>query len=660
MDQMKEMEQLVKQLNEYSYKYYVLDQPIVSDKEYDSLYDQLIELEEKTGHVLLDSPTQRVGGEPLKKFQSHQHVALLWSLDKAKTAEELVAWEQRIKKKLESNHEIEYIVEYKFDGLTLNLTYENGELVQAATRGNGVVGESIIEQVKTIQAIPLGVDFNNKMEIQGEGLMAISTLAQYNKTAKEPLKNPRNAAAGALRNLDPKVTAKRKLGAFCYSIGYYEGMEFETHIQMIDFLKKNRFPVSNYIKSCKGIDQVIEQIREVEAGMKELDYLTDGIVIKVNDLRTREILGYTQKFPRWAIAYKFEAQEVTTKLEAVLWQVGRTGKLTPAAQLEPVEIAGVTVSRATLNNWEDIQRKKVKVGCQVWLRRSGDVIPEIMGAIEETCEEAVEIEKPQHCPACDSEIVHRGVHIFCPNSLSCKPQLVSRIVHYASRDAMDIEGFSEKTAEQLFEALGLKNIAALYELKYEDLIQLERFGDKKAKNLLDAIEESKTCKLDAFIYALGIPNVGRKTAADLANYFGDLEKIQRANYDELVVLPDIGGIVAQSIVGFFEDEKIIKSIELLLAEGIKPQHKMKNRQESIFSGKTVVVTGTLENYGRKEIQTLLEEQGAKVSGSISKNTDFVIAGDNAGSKLKKAQEILESGVETNLQILDEAAFEALL
>jgi len=655
------MRNLVDKLNEYSYKYYVLDEPVVSDKEYDKLYDELLSLEKETNTILPESPTIRVGGAVLKGFKTHQHLAPLWSLDKCKTPEELISWDIRVKKILqESTLPIEYVVEFKFDGLTLNLTYDNGHLIQAATRGNGTFGEGILEQVKTIKSIPLTIPYKGKIEVQGEGLMGLSVLDEYNKTALEPLKNARNAAAGALRNLDPKVTSKRKLNAFCYNVGYSEGIEFNTHVEIIDFLKENRFPVNKYIKKFSNINDVIKEIEEIKEKLKDLDFLTDGLVIKINNIEARRLLGYTQKFPRWAIAFKFEAEEVTTELKDVIWQVGRTGKLTPSAVLEPVDIGGVTIGRATLNNWEDIQRKGVKIGCNVWLRRSNDVIPEIMGATPEICEDAIDVKKPEYCPACSSEVLEKGAHIFCPNSLSCKPQLVSRIVHYASRDAMDIVGFSEKTAEQLFEHLKLRDIADLYEIKYEDLIKLPRFGDKKAQNLLDAVESSKDCKLDAFIFALGIPNVGRKTATDLAKYYKSFNAVEEAKLDELITIPDVGDIVAQSIIDFFNDDEIKKSIEKLFGEGVNPGYEEGETKESVFSGKTVVVTGTLEKYGRKEIKELLENLGAKVTGSVSKSTDFVLAGDAAGSKLDKAREIIESGIETNLKIISEIDFDNII
>jgi len=668
---LEEMRELVDKLNDYAYKYYVLDDPIVSDREYDELYDKLLALEKQTDTILPDSPTIRVGGEILEGFTTHEHLAPLWSLDKSKTPSELISWDNRVKRLLRgSKLPIEYVLEYKFDGLTLNLTYDNGRLVQAATRGNGVVGESILEQVKTIRSIPLTIFHRGKIEVQGEGLMKLSVLEEYNKIADEPLKNARNAAAGALRNLDPRVTAKRRLNAFFYSVGYYEGIEFSTHMDTIEFLRENRFPVSDYVRVFNNIGDVIEEIEKVkEKGFEDFDFLVDGLVVKVNNIEARELLGHTQKFPRWAMAFKFESEEVTTGLRDVIWQVGRTGKLTPLAILEPVDIAGATVSRATLNNWDDIQRKSVKIGCNVWLRRSHDVIPEIIGAVTEQCENvgvpegartAVDVEKPTHCPACHSELIEEGANIFCPNSLSCKPQLVSRMVHYASRDAMDIVGFNEKTAEQLFEELDLRDIADLYEIEYDDLIKLPGFGDKKTNNLLEAIENSKTRGLSSFIFALGIPNVGRKTAMDLAKHYKSFQAVREAKFEELLTIPDIGEIIAQGIVDFFKDREIKRSIERLLSEGINPRHEEGEKQEGPFLGKTVVVTGTLENYGRKEIREFLEKLGAKVTESVSKNTDYLLVGESPGSKLDKAEGIINSGTETNLKIISEEEFESML
>ncbi|HSH35671.1 NAD-dependent DNA ligase LigA, partial [Schnuerera sp.] len=476
------------------------------------------------------------------------------------------------------------------------------------------------------------------IEVQGEGLMPLSALQKYNETAKEPLKNARNAAAGALRNLDPKITKERNLVAYFYNIGYIEGKKFTTHMEMLEFIKGNRLPVYDYAKECNSIDEVIKEVENIEEARHHLDILTDGAVIKINDMKTREALGYTMRFPRWAIAYKFEAEETTTKLLSVQWNVGRTGKVTPTAILEPVEIGGATVRRATLNNYDDILRKKVALGSRVFIRRSNEVIPEIMGVVD-TEEETIKIEKPSHCPACNSELIQDGVHIFCPNSLTCKPQLVSRIVHFASRDAMNIEGLSEKTAEKLFEELDLKDVGDIYEIKYEDLLKLEGFKDKRAKNLLEAIEASKDTTLDAFIYALGIPNVGLKTAQDLVTKFKSLNAIKNATYEELIDVPDIGPKIADSIIEFFHDSRILEGIDKLLFEGVKPHYEETTLEDSIFTDKTIVITGTIASYARKELKGKIQEMGGKVTGSVSSNTDYVIVGENPGSKYNKAVEL---------------------
>ena len=623
--------ELIDIINDLNYSYYTLDSPRVSDKEYDALYDELKRLEEENGYILSYSPTQRVGGEVLEKFEKHVHMGKLWSLDKSQSYDELRSWDNRVRRSIGeyNNFNIDklpepiYILEYKFDGLTINLTYRNGELVQGATRGNGTIGEGILEQLKTIKSIPLIIDYQDTIEVQGEGLMPLSSLEEYNKTAVEPLKNARNAAAGALRNLDPKVTEKRKLTAFFYNVGYIEGKSFDNHLEMLEFLRLNKFPIYPYVRSFNTIEALIEEIESIKENRSKLDILTDGMVIKINDVRTREVLGYTNKFPRWAVAYKFEAEEISTRLLEVVWNVGRSAKVTPTAILEPVDIGGVTVKRATLNNYDDIERKGVRLNSRVLIRRSNDVIPEILGTLE-TDEETYQIEKPTHCPYCHSELVQNGVHIFCPNSLSCKPQLVSRIVHFASRDAMNIEGFSEKTAEKLLEELNIRDLPEIYEINYEDLRKLEGFKDKKSKNLIDAIEKSKNVGLASFIYALGISNVGIKTANDLANKFKSLEALKKATYEELINVGDIGDIIANSILEFFNDERILAGIDKLLGEGVTPIFEEVRTEESIFTGKTVVITGSIEGLSRNEIKDIVERKGGKVSGSVSKKTDFVI------------------------------------
>ncbi|MGZ9586200.1 NAD-dependent DNA ligase LigA [Paenibacillus marinisediminis] len=648
------MLELVKELNRYNHYYYTLDNPLLSDKEYDVLYDELVALEQTTGIILHDSPTQRVGGELLNGFEPHRHLARLWSLDKAQNVEDLQAWHQRVVKLVNDYNtknpgeqplpEPAFVVELKFDGLTLNLTYTNGVLVQASTRGNGVIGEGILPQVKTIRSVPLTIPFaEGTIEVQGEGIMNLSVLEKYNETATEPLKNARNAAAGALRNLNPKVTATRKLNAFFYNIGYADQLDFNNHEEMMQFLRDNHFKVNPYVTYHKTIDEVIAELQHVVEQRNTLDFLIDGAVIKVTDMRTREVLGYTDKFPRWAVAFKFEAEETTTVLESVSWEVGRTGKITPVARVEAVELAGVTVQNCTLNNIGDIERKNLKfaLGSQVFIRRSNDVIPEILGKVPEE-PDGEEIVYPTACPACGSELEMRGAHLFCNNKLGCKPQIVARLAHFASRDAMDIETFSVMTAEQLYDELEVRDPADLFALTFEQLVTLNRFGEKKASNLLEALEKSKTRDLAAFLFALGIPNTGKTTTRSLAEHYRSLDAIMNASAEELIGLPDIGGIVAESIVSFFQDPLIQDSISRMLALGVSPHIEAAQapvNTDSFFFGKTVVLTGTLHQLTRDDATAKLEAAGAKVTGSVSKKTDLVVAGEKAGSKLAKAEQL---------------------
>ena len=644
---MQEMQQLVSQLNEYAYDYYVLDNPRISDSEYDALYDRLLLMEKEQGVVLPDSPTKRVGGPVLEGFEKHTHLAPLYSLDKAKTIEEIRAWEKRNEKI--AGPAAEYTLEYKFDGLTINLTYEGGRLIGAATRGDGVTGEEIYEQALTIRSIPLSIPFQGRMEVQGEAIMHLSDLEAYNKTAKEPLKNARNACAGALRNLDTAVTASRKLDAYFYNVGYIEGREFDDHTQMIAFLKENKFKVSEFERVYRSVDALISGIEEAGENRENLDFLIDGMVIKIKDFALRDQLGYTEKFPRWAIAYKFAAEEVTTKVLDILWELGRTGKLTPIAQLEEVQIAGASVRRATLNNLEDILRKRVTVGCRVFVRRSNDVIPEILGAVPG--EEGVYADAPQQCPACGSDLEQVGPNLFCPNTLSCKPQLVARMAHFVSRDAMNLESISEKTAELLFEHGLVQDIGDLYQITKEQLLALPGIQQKKAENIFSAIEGSKTPELANFVYALGINNVGKKTAKDLAEAFGSFEAIAAAGLEELVGIRDIGEIVAQSILDFFASQQVQKTLHKLWDCGMKP--KTYEKKEGIFAGKNVVVTGTLASMTRKEAGEQIEKRGGVLQAAVGKNTHLLVAGEKAGSKLAKAQSL-------GIEILDEDAFLALL
>ncbi|HJF36320.1 NAD-dependent DNA ligase LigA [Clostridium perfringens] len=662
MDKKKLIEELVEELNKYAYEYYVLGNSSVTDKDYDKKYYELVDLEKETGYKLPYSPTQRVGDVILPEFKKYTHKARLWSLDKAQTLEEIREWHNRNVKFLEeynrtSDEELpplKYILTKKFDGLTINLSYdENGVLVTGATRGTGAIGEDVTAQVKTIKSIPLKIDCHDFLEIHGEAIMTTEAFEKYNSEAETPLKNLRNGAAGALRNLNVAETAKRNLSAFFYDVGYKEGAPFKTYMEMLNFIKVKGFPMDDYIRECTTLDEIQKEIDYIRDIRFDLNYDIDGLVIAIDDIRTRELLGYTVKFPKWAIAYKFEAQEATTKLLDVEWNVGRSGRVSPTAILEPVELAGVTVKRATLNNMDDIARKGVRLGAEVFVRRSNDVIPEIMGVVPENLEGTKEIEEPKVCPACGAHLVHEGVHIYCENTLGCKPQMVKTIVHFAGREAMNIAGFSEKTAEQLFEKLDIRDISDLYKLEYEKLLDLDKFGPKKAQNLLDAIEKSKDCTLEAFLYSLGIPNVGVKTAKDLVKRFESLENLEKATFEELVSVQDVGDIVARSIIEFFKEERTLKVINELLSLGVNPHYEKKEVLESPFMGKTVVVTGTLENYSRTSIKEKLESLGAKVSGSVSKKTDFVIAGEAAGSKYDKAKSL-------GVTILSEEEFENMI
>ena len=645
--------ELVDKLNEYSKAYYVLDAPKISDKEYDERYDELLRLEEQSGIILPDSPTQRVGGDPLPCFEPHTHIHRLWSLDKVRTREDLIDWGRRVERIAESQQlpKVKYALEYKFDGLTINLTYEGGRLITGATRGNGIVGEDITPQIKTIRTVPLTIPFKGKMEVQGECYMKLSVLDEINKTTDEKLKNARNAAAGALRNLDPRITARRRLDCYCYNVGYIEGKKLETQDEMLGFLRENGFTVSDYLVFCDDIETVCDEIDKAEESRPHLDFLIDGMVVKVRDFATREALGATEKFPRWAMAFKFAAEETTTTVRDITWEVGRTGKLTPRASFDPVELAGATIRHATLNNFDDIRRKRVGIGSRVFIRRSNDVIPEILSAVEGDVPER-QVEKPTVCPACGAHVESRGAHLYCTNSLSCAPQIAGRLAHYASRDAMDIDTFSEKTAALFVEELKLKSIPDLYDLGPQDYMGLQGFGERRINNLMAAIERSKDCTLGAFIFAIGIPNVGAKTAKDLARRFGTIEALRSATVEQLTEVPDVGEIVARSIVEFFADPSIATQVDRLLAHGVKPRPE-EVQQDSPISGKTIVVTGTLEKLDRRQAEALIESLGGKAAGSVSKKTDYVLAGESAGSKLTKAREL-------GVRVLNEQEFFELI
>ena len=651
------MRGLIDKLNEASRRYYDQNESDISDDEWDAMYAELRKLEEKTGERMADSPTRRVGGAVMEGFEQHRHIARLWSMDKAQSEEEILAWAHRCEKQTTEAGGLpknSYCVEYKLDGLTVNLTYDGGRLVQAATRGNGEVGEAILPQAMTIRTIPLTIPFTGRMEVQGEGIMRLSELKKYNETSAEPLKNARNAAAGALRNLDPQVTASRHLDAFFYQIGYIEGRSFETQQDMLDFMKTNGLNISPFVRPAQTIEEALEAVHQIEKERETLDFLIDGATIKITDMRTREVLGTTDKFPRWSIAFKFPAQETVTKLLKITWEVGRTGKLTPLAHLSPVDICGVTVKRATLNNYDDICRKRVRIGSEVWVRRSNDVIPEIMGVVWDGEGEAPEtdIQPPTVCPACGGPLVklrQDGVHLFCLNRTSCRPQAIARMAHFASRQGMDIETFSTRTAGLFYDELGVRSAADLYSLDREKLVALKGFGEKKADKLFAELEKSKDCELDAFLFAIGIPNIGKKTAYDLMAHFGTLEALMGATEQELVDIEDVGEIVASSITEYFADEENRRFVNRLLEAGVHPQMHMQEDAGTLFEGLTFVLTGTLPTLSRAQAQEMIRKNGGKATGSVSKKTSIVLAGESAGSKLDKAREL-------GVTIIDEAQF----
>lgn len=643
MDRMKE---LVDVLNKYAYQYYVLDNPTVSDKEYDKLYDELVKLEKESGNVLFDSPTRRVGGEPVSAFKKHKHIERLYSLDKATDFEELIAFDNRINK---DGVNREYTVEYKFDGLTICLTYNDGKFVCASTRGNGIEGEDVTAQVLTIKSFPLSIDFKGKIEVQGEAIIRLSKLEEYNKTADEILKNARNAVAGAIRNLDPKVTEKRHVEIMFYNVNYAENKEFLTQVESVEFLKKNGFKVHPFLRLCNNIQDVMSAIKEIEITRKTLDILTDGAVVKLNDFKRRNELGNTDKFPRWAIAYKFEAEETTTILKEIKWQVGRTGKMTPLGILEPTELAGATVRKATLNNFGDIQRKGVMIGARVLVRRSNEVIPEILGTTE-VYEHSTKIEKPTICEFCGSKLEEIGANLFCTNK-HCRPRVIAKLVNFASKNGFDIEGFSEMTAGQLYDQLGVTNFADLINLKREDLLKLDGFKDAKTNNLLNAIQMSKNISFDRFIYSLGIENVGKKTSKDLAKNFTNYESLKNADVNSLINIDEVGQIMAEGIVDYFSDSDNLFEINKLFESGVEIIYENKEKT-GVFNGEKVVLTGSLVEFKRDQASKIIEELGGEVMSSVSKSTTLVLAGDNAGSKLDKAKKL-------GIKIIDEETFKLL-
>lgn len=644
-----EMNELTEKINKASYAYYVLDNPIISDKEWDKLYYRLLDIEKETGIVLPNSPSQRVGGEILSGFKKVMHNHKLYSLAKAQTMEEIEDWNTRNQNIF--GFDEEYSIEYKFDGLSLSITYNNGKLVKAATRGNGEIGEDVTEQVKTIRTVPLTINFMGEIHIQGEGIIKLSELERYNSHTDEKLKNARNAVAGAIRNLDPKVTAKRNLDFFAYNINYCPDKTFSSQEEIKDFLQEQGFMTGEFFKLVKSTAEIEKIIEDVEKNKSQLDFLIDGLVIKINKSKIRDELGFTEKTPRWAVAYKFEAEETSTILNSITWQVGRTGKITPVAELEPTELCGVTIKRATLNNFNDIQRKKLKLGDRVFIRRSNDVIPEVMG-VAETYKTSKIIEKPSICPCCSSSLIDTETELYCENHYGCRTQIVLKLVQFASRNAMNIDGLSVKTLERLYDTFGTKSFSDIYKLTAKELSQIEGFKEKKIFNILNSIEKSRHAKLSNFIFALGIDGIGVKMAKQLAKIYKDIHGLMTATTEELVKLDDIAEITAEGIVHYFSEPFNKQEIEDLLSNFVELETYENKIINGFFAGKKVVLTGTLSEFSRNAATEIIEAMGGEVSTSVSPKTDIVLVGENAGSKLDKAKKL-------GIKLMNEAEFKEI-
>ncbi|MEN3047022.1 MAG: NAD-dependent DNA ligase LigA [Candidatus Hydrothermales bacterium] len=656
----KRIEFLRKEINYHNYRYYVLNDPVISDEEYDRLFRELLELEEKFPEFISpDSPTRRVGEKPQEEFKTFHHRESMFSLQDARNKEELLEFDERIKRflHLPLNKDIEYMAEPKIDGLSLEIVYENGIYKAAGTRGDGTLGEDVTLNVKTIKEVPLYLIENNefiipkRIDVRGEVYMLIKDFEKLNeenlKRGEKTFANPRNAASGSLRQLDPKITAKRNLKFFAWGVGYHEGIGYSTQEEILKSLKSFGFPVNPLSKKCRSIKEVIEYYDEILEKRESLPYEIDGIVVKVNSLALQQELGFTIRAPRWAIAGKFPAKEVTAKIKEVVFQVGRTGIITPVAIFDPTPVGGVIVQRATLHNFDEIERMDVRIGDYVFLRRAGDVIPEVVKVIKEkrTGEER-KILPPSSCPVCNGNVIKEGAYYKCV-SIDCPEKLKGSLRHFVSKKAMDIEGIGPKLIDQLVDKKMVKSVADIYYLKYTDLMKLERMADKSIRNLLEAIEKSKKTTLERFIYALGIPLIGERGAQILVRKFGSLEKLKNAKFIELRSIPEIGPEMAESVVSFFRNEKNLETIDRLLKAGITFEEK--KLKKGFFTSKTVVFTGTLKSFTREEATKIVEEQGGRVSNTVSRNTDYVVVGENPGTKYKKA-------IEYRIKILTEEEF----
>lgn len=668
------MESIIQQINQlrtslrhHENQYHVLDAPEIPDAEYDRLMQQLRDLEAQHPELITnDSPTQRVGAAPLDAFDQVKHEVPMLSLDNVFDEESYLAFDKRVHDRLKTAEPLTFCCELKLDGLAVSLLYEEGELVRAATRGDGTTGENITVNVRTIRAIPLRLHGDNiprRVEVRGEVFMPQAGFEQLNEEARRKggkvFANPRNAAAGSLRQLDPRITAKRPLTFFCYGVGLLDGGELpRSHIQRLMQFKAWGLPVSNRVKLCTGSDQVIAFYRQVEQDRASLGFDIDGVVIKVDSLDLQEQLGFVARAPRWATAFKFPAQEQITQVREVEFQVGRTGAITPVARLEPVQVAGVIVSNATLHNADEIERLGLRIGDTVIVRRAGDVIPQVVGVVmDQRPQDAKEITFPDHCPVCGSDIerVEGEAVARCTGGLFCAAQRKEALKHFVSRRALDVDGMGDKIIEQLVEKQYVENPADLFTLTAGKLTGLDRMGPKSAQNLIVALEKAKQTTFARFLYALGIREVGEATAANLAAHFRTLDNLRAADIEALKSVPDVGEVVAKHVLNFLSEEhnqKVIETLEKVISWP-EPQQIIAEEIDSPFAGKTVVLTGSLTILSRDEAKDRLTALGAKVSGSVSKKTDLVIAGEAAGSKLVKAQEL-------GITVIDEAEMIRLL
>ena len=657
----KQINDLRMQLNDHNYRYYVLDDPLISDSEYDQLFRELQKLETDNPTLITeDSPTRRVGAEPLSSFGSWTHRLPMLSLANAMNEDELAAFDTRVKKGLDTEKDLEYMAEPKLDGLAVELVYENGFFVNGSTRGDGITGEDITQNLKTITAIPLFLRKNGQknpplLEVRGEVFITKDGFKKLNRNQEKeelsPFANPRNAAAGSLRQLDSKITATRPLSIYCYEAGRIDGISFDTHEDFLSTLKEWGFPVNPEIQKVKNAETMVAFHRNLEAKRDSLPYEIDGTVFKVNAINQRNALGIRSRSPRWAIAGKFKAQQATTLVQNIIPSVGRTGAVTPVARLEPVNVGGVVVTNATLHNQDEIDRKDVRIGDTVLIQRAGDVIPEVVKVIPaKRPPETKTYQLPTACPSCGQEVFRpEGEVVARCQNLSCPAQVKGRIEHFVSKGALDIDGFGEKLVDQLVDKKLILTVDDIFKLKFDDLVNLDRMAEKSALNILTAIQDSKQTTFARFVYALGIRNVGAHLSKVLEKAFvGDIEKFMNAEEEELEAIDEVGPIVAETITTFLSNCTNTDVIESCLSLGIRLK-KVEEPKSLLLQGKTFVFTGALTQFSRNEAKEMTEAHGGKVSGSVSKNTDFVVVGPGAGSKLKKATEL-------NIPVLSEAEF----